>query len=344
MQDLTECPVCGGRDTQALTSAIGPRAYCLDCHHGWRTDRPVYAYDQTAMCPLGTASDRLQSQIDMFCGFAPQSAAILEIGCATGELAKATRARLSPRVYDAIELSPAGEIARQHLDNLYARPLGELLAASEITGPYDVILMSHVLEHLESPAGELSTMRQVLADQGIIFLEVPNRGGHRRLPIDDNQSHLHFFSTSSLTRLLTRHGLETLEAATDARLDSRYADSIRVVCRPFKTPQWSASLLSDHPALNGATDIVVWGAGSLVSELLANYFDVSRIDYFIDRNPAKHGLEILGRPTRAPTALGFAPRTILINSIDFADAIEADIRALYPAVEHRLVRIGDLLG
>jgi hypothetical protein len=96
--------------------------------------------------------------------------------------------------------------------------------------------------------------------------------------------------------------------------------------------------------LRGKDEIVVWGAGSLTEELLANFFDVSRIAFFIDRDPAKLGSSRLGRPVNGPTALGTTPRTVLINSIDFADAIAADIERQYPGVSHRLVRISDLLG
>lgn len=163
------------------------------------------------------------------------------------------------------------------------------------------------------------------------------------MPIDDNRSHLHFFSATSLTCLLANAGLETVATATDIRLDARYADSLQVMARRFQAPRWSRTLLSDRPELADANDLVVWGAGSLAEELLANFFDPARIDFFIDRNPAKLGAEVLGRPVRGPEALGRTPRTVLINSIDFADDIARDIGGLYPGVPHTLVRIGDLL-
>jgi hypothetical protein len=89
--------------------------------------------------------------------------------------------------------------------------------------------------------------------------------------------------------------------------------------------------------------VVVWGAGSLAEELLANFFDPGRIDFFIDSNPEKLGSQVLGRPVRGPDALGRTPRTVLINSIDFADAIAEDIARLYPGAAHTLIRVGDLL-
>ena len=337
------CIICDSAELETLSSNVGQRAYCHSCFHGWRLDRPEYAYSNTAMCSLGTSKARLETQIGFFGPFCPDSATILEIGCATGELAEATRGRLSVERYEAIELSPAGKQAESRVDRLYTAPLRQLLADGEIQARYDLILMSHVLEHIDDPAAELAAMKVVLKPGGTIFLEVPNLGGNRRLPIDDNRSHYHFFSPTSLAWLLARNGLQTVAAATDVRLDARYADSLQVVARPFHVPTWSRTLLSDHPALNGETEIVVWGAGSLADELLANYFDPARIAFFVDRDPAKKGALCLGRPIHDPDALGSSPRTVLINSIDFADAIAADIAQVSQGASHRLIRISDLL-
>jgi SAM-dependent methyltransferase len=295
------------------------------------------------MCSLGTSRQRLDNQIGLFAPFAPPGAFVLEIGCATGELAAATRETLPIGRYEAIELSPAASIARTRVDTLHTRPLRDLIAEGSIRESFDLVLMSHVLEHLEDPAAEIAAIERVLKPGGALFLEVPNGAGNRNLAIDDNRSHLHFFGTTSLTRLLARAGLETVAAATDARLDARYADSLQVVARRFRAPQWSQTALSDRPELAETESVVVWGAGSLAEELLANFFDPKKIDFFVDKNPAKLGAEVLGRPVRGPDALGQAPRTVLINSIDFADSIAEDIARLYPGVPHVLIRVGDLL-
>ena len=337
------CPICGGRETTAMTTAVGPRAYCHCCFHGWRLQIDPYRYDQTAMCPMGTDQARLDAQIRFFSPFLPPFGSVLEIGCATGELARSTRAQLQTSRYEAIELSPAGEAARAHVDRLHGAPLPSLLAARTIEGPFDLILISHVLEHLDTPWDELDAIVAVMAPEGALFLEVPNESGNRGLPIDDNRSHLHFFSVRSLSHLLAAKGLDTVATLTDARLDARYADSLRLIARRFRPPQWSPSLLSNEDLLQDAGPIVVWGAGSLADEILANFFDPERIAFFIDRDPAKQGGARLGRPVKGPDALPTVPATILINSIDFAPSIEADIRRLRPGVAHRVVPISELI-
>jgi len=339
------CVVCHGLDVQTMTAAAGKRAYCMSCFHGWRIEHEAYAYDQTAMCALGTSKDRLRRQIAFFTPFVGQNPFVLEVGCATGELAAATRAALSPARYDAIELSPAGEAARPRVDRLFDRTLTELLAEGCIDGEYNLLLMSHVLEHIQDPATQLAAMKGVLKPDGVIFIEVPNGSGNRRLPIDDNSSHLHFFSAASLTRMLADQGLETVATATDVPLDARYADSLQIIARTFRIPRWAPTLLSDHPAFEGAKDIVVWGAGCLVQELLSNFFDPRKIAYFVDRDPRKQAGLALGKPIRAPESLaGETGLTILANSIDYGPAIAADIALMFPNAGHKVIQMSTIVS
>jgi 2-polyprenyl-3-methyl-5-hydroxy-6-metoxy-1,4-benzoquinol methylase len=295
------------------------------------------------MCSFGTSVERLARQIAFFAQFVPAQANILEIGCATGELAAATRAALLPERYDAIELSPAGEVARNHVDHLFSKPLGALSASDGLV-LYDLIIMSHVLEHIEDPASEIDVMKRFLKPNGLMFLEVPNGSGNRKLAIDDNSSHLHFFSPTSLSRLLASHGLEVIATATDVPIDARYTDSLQVITKQFALPKWSPHYLSNHPALAAEGEIVVWGAGSLVEEVLANFFDPARIAFFVDRDKSKQGKEFLGRPVRAPESLGDSCYTILANSIDYGPAIAADIAHLFPDVRHKVIQMSDLIG
>jgi SAM-dependent methyltransferase len=338
------CPVCGGGRIAGVDCATGRQAYCQACFHGFRPVAPQYSYQANAMCALGTSEERLQAQCAFFAPFVAAGARMLEIGCATGELAMTVQRRLRPDRYEAIELSQAAEVAGARVSRLYRRTLRELLAAGEVgRDGFDAVLMSHVLEHIEDIDAEVEAIASVLKPGGVAFFEAPHGSGNAALPVDDNVAHLHFFSLASLTRLLANHGLDVVAVQSGARLDARYADSLRVVARRFVTPRLADLKLGEHPALAGEP-VVVWGAGSLATELLANYLDPERIAYFVDKNPATHGTERLGRPVRPPQALiGAEPTTILINSIDFAPAIEADIGALMPGHRHRLVRIGDVI-
>ncbi len=337
------CVICGARMLETLSTAIGARTYCHACFHGWRSTIPEFNYSAVAMCTKGIAQARLLSQVSFITPFVKVGAAVLEIGCAGGELAAKARAMLPIGRYTAIELSPMGEKARAHVDELHTQTLDELLALGTLTGPFDVIVISHVLEHLVDVHHEISNFVKILAPGGAVFIEVPNRSGHQSLPFDDNASHLHFFSATSLSRLLAAHGLEVQATETSARLDARYADSIRVMARSFSPPRINPYLLSRHPRLADEASLIVWGAGSMALEVLGNFLAPSQIDFFVDGNPSKRGSTCLGRPVFSPDAIGFEPRTILIASIDFADEICDEIEHRYLKVGHKLLRIADIL-
>jgi SAM-dependent methyltransferase len=340
---LSNCIVCGEPRPFELSTFVGPRAYCLSCFHGWRLEDTHFPYDQVAQVPQGTSASRVLDQIEFFRRFTPDNARVLEVGCATGELAAAVRTELNIAAFEAIELSPLAEQAREHVDRMHRRPVTELIEANELKRQFDLIVMSHVLEHIANPRAELAALRQVLAPGGRIFLEVPNRSGNRMLNIDDNRSHLHFFSPSSLTRLLAMEDYEVIAAETGAYHDPQYSDCLRVIATVFAPPDISEKRISDHPALAGVSSLAVWGAGTLASELLANGFDMAKVAFFVDRDPAKIGSTLFGKLVVGPDALGMTPQTVLICSVEFAEDVASDIRALYPDAGHRLVTLAELL-
>lgn len=79
------------------------------------------------------------------------------------------------------------------------------------TGIYDIIILSHVLEHASSPSTFLSHAKNLLADGGILFIEVPfelltpfvSRG------VGDHR-HLSYFTSTTLRNYLERSGLQCI--------------------------------------------------------------------------------------------------------------------------------------
>jgi SAM-dependent methyltransferase len=342
---MSICAVCGSGSLLALTTATGLRHYCPACFHGQRAGQVDFPYASRAMGSTGVAPERLSEQGDFLAAaLATGGATVLEVGCAAGTLAAALRRRFAIARYDAIELSPAGKTAEDVVDHLFDQPLTTLVEQNRISTLYDVIVCSHVLEHIRDLHAELAAMARVLAADGTLFLEVPNRSGHAGLPLDDNLSHLHFFSPTSLCRLLASHGFETVSAATGGRLDARYPDSLRVLARRFRLPQADHSLLGRQRRLIDGGPLVVWGAGAMATELLGNFLDPARIRCFVDRDPAKWGQTCLGRPIHAPEELRRHPgQMVLINSIEFADAIRADIQASFGTVVGPVLDMRELL-
>jgi len=132
---------------------------------------------------------------------------ILDIGCATGAVLQSLRGR-GWRV-TGVEISPSAEYAvkTRGLDvrNL---PLEENKFPSN---SFDVVLASHLIEHLNDPHGFLSETHRILRNGGYIFVTTPNIDGFQsrifgnrwRSAIFD---HLYLFSKKTLLKLLKKTG------------------------------------------------------------------------------------------------------------------------------------------
>ena len=130
-----------------------------------------------------------------------QKSNVLDVGGGKGELMTAfVRRGYKVTVIDLSSDSPSDGIAKIR---------SSLLAWNG--GVYDVIILSHVLEHTPSPSEFLSHVKSLLSDGGILFVEVPfelltpfvrrNVGDHR---------HLCYFTSTTLHNYLEQSGLHCI--------------------------------------------------------------------------------------------------------------------------------------
>ncbi len=344
---ITKCAVCGESNLRVTQIAGLARGSCEVCHHCQRLDIDKIDYSTVTMGRSGIESSRLDSQVH-FLERVDFGDVVLEIGCANGALARALKAKHKIGRYDGIEFSPAAEEAKLCMNAVFKQGLPELLNSRAITpSSYSCIIMSHCLEHfgLYDLHEQIAALHRALAPNGFVFIEVPNQSGHPGLPFDDNRSHIHFFSLSSLCRLLTVGGLDVLSAETNARFDARYPDSIRTLSRRFAVSNLTARRpLSDHKLMQGVDKIIIWGAGKMSEELLVHFFDLSLVDFFVDSNTAKQGTTYLGVPVKAPAVLAeCTDPVVLINSLEFEDSIRRQLSEQFSGIQ-RVIGIGQLLS
>ncbi len=88
---------------------------------------------------------------------------------------------------------------------------------------FDLVCMYHVLEHVEDPLSMLKTIRELLADGGMLMIEVPNissamavRKGDRWPAVQPQELHVSQFTPVTLAQLLGRAGLDVVEVDTVA--------------------------------------------------------------------------------------------------------------------------------
>lgn len=166
---------------------------------------------------------------------------VLDVGCATGYLARALRDQgcsVSGLEYDA----EAGEQARSLLDRLVIGDLNALALSDAFPGAvFDKIVFGDVLEHLLDPAAVLRSAMTLLAPGGAIVVSIPNVAhGSLRLALLQgaweyrdtgllDRTHIRFFTLDGLQELLTSVGL----VATD--LNAVVLDPLAVEVRVDQT-------------------------------------------------------------------------------------------------------------
>ncbi|GHV95404.1 hypothetical protein AGMMS50293_17240 [Spirochaetia bacterium] len=132
---------------------------------------------------------------------------VLDVGCATGSLLLHLQSR--GWHVTGVEISPAAEFARRERGlDIRSLPLEEnhFPPAS-----FDLILASHLIEHLNDPGSFVREARRILSPGGRICITTPNIAGFQsrlfgsrwRSAIFD---HLYLFSVQTLQALLTGAG------------------------------------------------------------------------------------------------------------------------------------------
>jgi 2-polyprenyl-3-methyl-5-hydroxy-6-metoxy-1,4-benzoquinol methylase len=81
---------------------------------------------------------------------------------------------------------------------------------SRFHNQFDLLLLSHVVEHLPDIRETMRNLLKVLRPPGYVFIEVPNSSADIFVTEMDPESHLHFFSKRSLTLLLESLGVQVL--------------------------------------------------------------------------------------------------------------------------------------
>lgn len=137
-------------------------------------------------------------------------ARVIDIGCATGELLQAVRARGNLNVLGIEPNSDAAAIARKRwqLDVF----TGTLETAALPAASIDVALLSHTAEHLPSPSTTLAELNRLLKPGGTVVLWVPNAASFAALVLGewwigyDAPRHSFTFTPATLAQLLQRQG------------------------------------------------------------------------------------------------------------------------------------------
>ncbi len=299
-------------------------------------------YDEASIATGGGASPgdqaRLKRMAEDIAPFVDSlEASILDVGCATGGLLREFQKLGFPNVL-GLDPSPASaRWAREHFNILILT--GSLFEAPPIE-PRDVVLCSHVLEHILDLSGAAQHLRTWTKPGGLLYVEVPDAARYADFLVapfqDFNTEHINHFSLDALRDLfeplglsLVAHGAKDIEAAPGVpypalwglwrRIDEPSPDEpspdepsadAGALCASIKHYIRDSQVLLDamdarlSDALRTGQPIIVWGTGQLLMKMLGEpALSRANIRCFVDGNSLNHGRILRGVPIVSPEEL-----------------------------------------
>ncbi len=145
------------------------------------------------------------------------SGKVLDIGCGSGAFLESMR-KSGYEIYgtelDGVAYQRASQVSRIHLQqgNLSHEMFGD--------ARFDAVTIWHVLEHIEDPRSTISTVRELMHPEGLLFIEVPNLDSLQARMFGkhwfhlDPPRHIYQFTDKSLTQMLEAEGFTVVDKGT----------------------------------------------------------------------------------------------------------------------------------
>jgi SAM-dependent methyltransferase len=350
--DVVWCPVCGFAYADSPTSQKAYDAYYADFSK--------YEDNRTSTGGGGSEWDsrRLRETAAAVAAVVPdRQARIVDLGCANGGLLGELKA-LGFSNLAGVDPSPACVANTEAMQGIPAL-VGSIRQLPHGLGKFDLVLLSHVLEHVADLQPAADILATLLKDDGILYVEVPDASRYDKFllaPFQDfNTEHINHFCLASLGNLFQRHGL-TLESSGQKEIESAFGyypalyaffrkpnskgkslqKSFEIDAQFRKRLENYIDLSHDKisqleeilaPLTTRTEPVIVWGTGQLTMKLLAET-SLARIPIaaFVDSNPVNQGKSLVGLPILAPNQIKDQVAPILVATLLHQKEITATIR------------------
>ncbi len=258
---------------------------------------------------------------------------MLDIGCASGNILRAFGAAHPGWTLHGLEHNDRWRSDVMQIPNVqgFYNDLNEV-AGVVANEHFDLIVMSHVLEHIPDPAAYLARLRRHLSVDGVLYVAVPDI---RQNPIDlvvlDHCTH---FDTATLGAVLARGGFVTMMLRGDVLGKEIIAlaspqDNPTYAETPYLIPlqqvaqktltlcaalvSRARNLRSKHPRFGvmGTSTAAAWIAGELDMQ----------VDFYADEDPQRIGKSLFGSPILSLATMPVAACLFIPMSSKTAQAI-----------------------
>lgn len=219
-------------------------------------------------------------------------------------------------------------------------------------GKYDCVIIRHVLEHIDNLHDMVGSLADILKDDGILVVEVPNVEDIIEKNLFSNifHEHLNYFSKYSMNRLLSQYGLQNIYSESVdvhggsvlliyrfGKCGETYGKNIgyslleefakRIDRYYFSINDRIISLMNDGKKVHG------YGASHRTFILLGNAgLNVSQIPIIYDSNPFLANRYLNGLHSfilSAENIMIHKPDAIVIFATSYEDEITIDLQKKY---------------
>jgi len=128
--------------------------------------------------------------------------------------------------------------------------LGNTVNDINIENFFDIVICSHVLEHVSDVTNLVNKLRMSLKSNGVIYAEVPQEIWAGIRIETDPVTHINFFTLNSFKKLFMLNGFEILDCKQEISNYGRsFKEVIWIIAKKCSHPEWKIKLDVDTPAL-----------------------------------------------------------------------------------------------
>jgi SAM-dependent methyltransferase len=266
--ELERCTACGHLQQNPPLSGEGLAFYYRDFYDGLGTEALELILGMNPAVHLARAR---------FVTGSPRR--WLDVGGGYGHFCAAARRVWTETRFECLDMGASVEeaVRRGWAHEGHRGQLSEL--APKLEGKYDVVSMSHYLEHTRDPRADLTAAFRVLAPGGRLFIEVPDPECLWRLGLGPfwapylQPQHQHLLSVKNLSGLLAERGFDVERVE---RGDAKLGDDATLACLllvKFLAPEDSPW----RPPADGVHALKAFAVPFLATPLFAVAWLVDRI-------------------------------------------------------------------
>ncbi len=260
----------------------------------------------------------------------PPHGRLLDVGCGNGAFLDAFHSQVPGWSLAGTELN---DKYRARVEGLPGVEALYVCPPEQIPGNFDLITAIHALEHIPTPLDLLAQLREKLAPDGRLLVEVPD---HLQNPFDlliaDHCTH---FTGPTLAALLRKAGFQVDAVTTDwvpkeltslarragpSAAGSPLAGTGAGAGSARRSLAWLQSVVAAARATAALEDFGLFGS-SIAATWLASELG-GAVKFFVDEDPGRAGKSHLGRPILHPTEVAAASNIFIALPLPLAHVVK----------------------